>query len=302
MQEDGMKNFDFRQIYSRGITGRGITVAVLDTGIYPHEDFKKPENRIRYFRDFVNGREEMYDDNGHGTHVSGIIASAGKLSDGSGIGIAPETSIVALKVLDRSGSGKMTAMIQAIDWLLYHYREYGIRIVNISVGMPVKDMRNPENDIIVRKVEELWDAGLIVVVAAGNEGPKQYTITSPGVSKKVITVGAREDRTYVSRGKKRELRYSGCGPVPGTCVCKPDVVAPGSHILSCDNQPGGYKRRSGTSMATPVVSGVIALMLSEKPWLTNLDVKVRLMETSLDCGEPKSRQGWGVLNPEGLFG
>lgn len=302
MQTGGISNFDFRQIYSRGITGKGITAAVLDTGIYPHGDFMKPENRIRYFRDFVNGRKEVYDDNGHGTHVSGIIASAGKLSDGSGIGVAPEASIAALKVLDKNGSGKITAMIQAIDWLLHHYSEYGIRIVNISVGMPVKDMRNPEKDLIVRKVEELWDEGLIVIVAAGNEGPNQYTITSPGVSRKVITVGAQEEHTYVKRGTRKEVRYSGCGPVPGTCVCKPDVVAPGGHILSCDNQPGGYKRRSGTSMATPVVSGVIALMLSAEPWLTNLDVKVRLMETSLDCGEPKSRQGWGTLNPAGLFG
>lgn len=302
MQTDGMSNFDFRQIYSRGITGKGITAAVLDTGIYPHGDFLKPVNRIRCFHDFVNGRREAYDDNGHGTHVSGIIASAGTLADGIRIGVAPEASIAALKVLDRSGSGKMASMIRAIDWLLYHYEEYGIRIVNISVGTPVKDMRNPENDTMVRKVEELWDAGLIVVVAAGNEGPNQYTITSPGVSRKVITVGAREEHTYIRRGKKQEVRYSGCGPVPGTCVCKPDVVAPGSHILNCDNQAGKYKRRSGTSMATPVVSGVIALLLSAEPWLTNLDIKVRLMETSLDCGEPKNRQGWGVLNPAGLFG
>ena len=302
MQSDLMKGLNLRQIYSRGITGKGITAAVLDTGIYLHGDFVKPENRIRYFKDFVNGKKEMYDDNGHGTHVTGIIASAGRQPDGSRIGVAPEAAIVALKVLDRSGSGKMSAMIQAIDWLLQHHKEYDIRIVNISVGMPVKNAKNPENDMIVQKVEALWDEGLVVVVAAGNEGPAQYTITSPGVSKKVITVGAQEEHSYMKRGNKRETRYSGCGPVPGTCVCKPDVVAPAGHILSCDNQTGAYKRRSGTSMATPIVSGVIALLLSSEPWLTNFDIKVRLMETSLDCGQPKNRQGWGALNPAGLFG
>lgn len=294
--------FHLSQIYSRGITGKGIAAAVLDTGIYEHEDFRFPKNRICCFRDFINGKNMPYDDNGHGTHVSGIVASGGFGPGTKRIGIAPEAEIAALKVLDEKGSGKISTMMQAIDWLLQNYRRFGIRIVNISVGMPVKNWRDPQRDPLVQKVEELWDAGLTVVVAAGNEGPGQYTITSPGVSRKVITVGALEEGTSQKRGFGRMVHYSGCGPVPGTCVCKPDVIAPASDILSCDNHRDAYRRRSGTSMATPVVTGVIALLLSAQPWLTNLDVKIRLMETGIDCGISKNRQGWGMINPAGLLG
>lgn len=297
MRTDVNQFYNLSHIYSRGITGQGIATAVLDTGIYMHEDFMIPQNRICCFRDFINERTTVYDDNGHGTHVSGIIASAGRTSDGKIIGIAPETSIVACKVLDQNGNGKISTMLQAIDWILLHYQQYGIRIVNISVGMPVKNWNNPQKDILVQKVEQLWDEGLVVVVAAGNEGPGQYTITSPGVSRKVITVGALETAQKGRRGYGKKIQYSGCGPVPGTCVCKPDVVAPASFVLSCDNRRGAYKRRSGTSMATPIVSGVIALLLCAQPWLTNLDVKIRLMETGMDCGIPKNRQGWGAINP-----
>lgn len=301
MKADLENVWNLAQIYSRGITGKGIAAAVLDTGIYEHEDFRFPKNRICCFRDFVNDRSIPYDDNGHGTHVSGIIASSGFSPEGRRIGIAPEAEIAALKVLDNRGSGKISAMLHAIDWLLLNYRKYGIRIVNISVGMPVKDWKNPQKDVLVQKVEELWNEGLVVVVAAGNEGPGQYTITSPGVSRKVITVGALEDNFSWRKGFRRMIHYSGCGPVPGTCVCKPDVIAPAGSILSCDNHSGAYKRRSGTSMATPIVTGVIALLLSSQPWLTNLDVKIRLMETGIDCGIPKNRQGWGVINPAGLL-
>lgn len=299
MRTDWEEIFHLSHIYSRGITGKGVAVAVLDTGIYEHEDFRIAGNRICCFRDFVNGKEQPYDDNGHGTHVSGIIASGGFTPERGRIGIAPEASIAALKVLDHRGSGEISTMLRAIDWLLSSYQRYGIRIVNISVGMPVKNRENTQQDVLVQKVEELWNAGLVVVVAAGNEGPAQYTVTSPGVSRKVITVGALED--VKKRGYGRRGRYSGCGPVPGTCVRKPDVVAPASAVLSCDNYGRAYKRRSGTSMATPVVSGVIALLLSSQPWLTNLDVKIRLMETGIDCKIPKNQQGWGMINPLGLL-
>lgn len=283
---------ELRRIYSRGITGKGITTAVLDTGIYTHPDFFIPQNRILYFQDFVRNRRGPFDDNGHGTHVSGIIASGGHLGDGSGIGVAPESMIVMLKVLEKDGSGKIKNMIKGIEWILANYKKYGIRIVNISVGMQVKNIENPEDDILVKKVEELWNAGLIVIVAAGNDGPAPHTITSPGTSRKVITVGT---------GKEAGGEYSGQGPVTGTCICKPDIIAPAINILSCDNHGKNYKRRSGTSMATPIVSGTIALLLSNEPWLSNRDVKIRLMQSAIDCGMTKSRQGWGLINPEGML-
>ena len=161
---------ELRRIYSRGITGKGITTAVLDTGIYAHPDFFIPQNKILYFQDFVRNRRGPFDDNGHGTHVSGIIASGGRFGDGSGIGVAPESSIVMLKVLERDGSGKIKNMIKGMEWICLNHKKYGIRIVNISVGMPVKNVENPDEDILVKKVEELWNAGLVVAVAAGNDG------------------------------------------------------------------------------------------------------------------------------------
>lgn len=292
----GMTNvgslLELRRIYSRGITGKGITTAVLDTGIYAHPDFFIPRNKIVYFQDFVRNRKGPFDDNGHGTHVSGIIASGGRLGDGSGIGVAPESGIVMLKVLEKDGSGKIKNMLKGMEWILLNHEKYGIRIVNISVGMPVKNIENPEEEELVKKVEQLWNTGLVVVVAAGNDGPAPYTITSPGTSRKVITVGT---------GKEAGGDYSGQGPVPGTCVCKPDIIAPAINILSCDNHGKNYKKRSGTSMATPIVSGTVALLLSNEPWLSNRDVKIRLMQSALDCGMAKSRQGWGLLNPEGIL-
>ena len=109
---------------------------------------------------------------------------------------------------------------------------------------------------------------------------------------KVITVGT---------GTEAGGEYSGQGPVLGSCVCKPDIIAPATNILSCDNHGKSYKKRSGTSMATPIVSGTIALLLSNEPWLSNRDVKIRLMQNAVDCGMAKSRQGWGLLNPEGML-
>ena len=259
---------ELRRIYSRGITGKGITTAVLDTGIYAHPDFFIPQNKILYFQDFVRNRRGPFDDNGHGTHVSGIIASGGRFGDGSGIGVAPESSIVMLKVLERDGSGKIKNMIKGMEWICLNHKKYGIRIVNISVGMPVKNVENPDEDILVKK------------------------ITSPGTSRKVITVGT---------GTEAGGEYSGQGPVLGSCVCKPDIIAPATNILSCDNHGKSYKKRSGTSMATPIVSGTIALLLSNEPWLSNRDVKIRLMQNAVDCGMAKSRQGWGLLNPEGML-
>lgn len=284
------------RIHSRGIIGKGISVAVLDTGIYPHRDFRLPENRVRGFRDYVNHRTMPYDDNGHGTHVCGIIASAGRYG-GQRIGVAPGASLVGVKVLNRDGGGRTQAMMDAMDWLLFYGRSLGVRLINISVGMKLEKGKDPEEEPLVRKVEELWDSGMIVVAAAGNEGPAPGTVTSPGISRKIITVGALEQE----RQENGKTRFSGCGPVPGTCVCKPDVVAPAVGILSCDNKPGAYVRRSGTSMAAPIVTGVLALLLSDQPWLSNRDVKIRLMETGIDCGMPKNQQGWGMVNVEKIF-
>lgn len=272
-------------------TGKGIGVAVLDTGCFPHEDFG---HRIATFNDIAQKQKRIYDDNGHGTHVCGIIGGDGTASGGLYAGIAPGCHLIPVKVLDRRGNGYASDVLAGLRWIRENRTVYNIRIINISVGSFSR--RNMgENSALVRGVNEAWDDGLIVVVAAGNMGPKRGTITTPGISRKVITVGCSDDHQEVNVMGNRMVDYSGRGPT-GSCICKPDIVAPGASIISCSNHPGKYTTKSGTSMATPLVSGALALLLEKHPELNNRDVKLRLMERSTDIGLPKNQQGWGMLD------
>lgn len=288
-------------IIKKKYLGGGITVAVLDTGISPHPDFR---NKILVFKDFVNGQEILYDDNGHGTHVCGVVGGTGASSKGEYAGMAPDCSLIVLKVLDNKGNGSVEQVMEAFRWILENQKKYQIRIVNISVGMQAQsDIR--EEQRLVNGVEALWDAGMVVVAAAGNLGPKEGTITTPGVSKKIITVGSSNDHYYINDGGKKRKDYSSRGPT-NECVCKPDVVAPGSYISSCNaryasekNMP--YITKSGTSMATPIVSGAIAVLLSKYPDMSNMEVKLRLRERSSDLGVEQNQQGWGRLNVKKLL-
>lgn len=212
--------------------------------------------------------------------------------------MAPGVSLVAVKVLDQKGNGFASDVLAGLGWIREHKDEYNIRIVNISVGSLSRwDMT--ENSVLVRGVDAAWDAGLVVVVAAGNHGPGRMTITTPGISRKVITVGCSDDYKEVDVMGNRMVDYSGRGPTMA-CVCKPDIVAPGSGIVSCSNQPARYMTKSGTSMSTPLVSGAIALLLERYPGMTNKEVKLRLMERAVDLGMPHNQQGWGMLDAEKL--
>ena len=267
-------------------TGKGIGVAILDTGIYPHIDF---DSRICAFADFIAHKKVPYDDNGHGTCVAGILAGSGRASMGKYKGMAPGSRISALKVLDRFGNGNKEDVLQAFRWILQNRERYRIRIVNISVGTTYRT-RN-DQDVLVQGVERLWDEGLVVVAAAGNQGPRAGSVTAPGSSRKIITVGSSDLLTG-------RTAISGRGPT-FECVCKPDLVAPGNHVLAC--APGadnGYGVKSGTSMSTPLVAGAAALMLEKNPELTNVQIKMKLKESARDMGLPKNQQGWGELDLE----
>lgn len=274
-------------------TGKGITIAFLDTGICPHPDL---QNRILAFRDFRNGRTSPYDDSGHGTHVAGICCGNGKLSGGRYTGIAPKAQIVAAKVLDGEGNGSREHVIESVRWILANRRKYHIRILNVSVGAVNK--RDERDMALVSCMEEAWDAGIIVVVAAGNMGPETGSVTVPGNSRKVITVGAYDDCTFPNGC------YSGRGPT-SECICKPEITAPGSSIRSCSGMyyhtGQRYCMKSGTSMAAPVVSGAIALLLEQEPHLTNVEVKMRLKSCAKDMRMSKFRQGWGAVDINSLL-
>ena len=273
-----------------GYTGRDVGVCVLDTGIFPHIDFT---GRIRAFHDFIGHRVRPYDDNSHGTHVCGIIGGDGRASEGKIRGVAPGCNLIVLKVLDRMGNGRKEDVLHAFRWILENWRYYGIRVVNISVGTTCRTYE--DHKVLIDGVERLWDEGLVVVAAAGNQGPRPGSVTAPGSSRKIITVGSSDllrGRTAISgRGTTFE------------CVCKPELVAPGHHVLAC--APGtdsGYGIKSGTSMSTPLVSGAVALMLEKNPALTNVQIKMKLKESARDMGLPKNQQGWGELNLKQFMG
>ena len=271
------------------ITGKGVVCAVLDTGITQHPDLI---GRIVGWKDCVQGKKTIYDDNGHGTHVAGILAGNGKSGRGLYSGMAPEAQIFAVKVLNQRGGGKIRDVINGIRYVLLKQKEMKIRIVNISIGtLPHK--KDPEDELFLFWVERLWDAGLVVVTAAGNKGPKEGSVTIPGNSRKVITVGADEEL-----GKK----YSGCGPT-GDCIKKPDLAVPGNRIYSCNylypvRSPYAYIPKTGTSMATPVVSGAAALVLQKYPDMCNLELKYRLWNSCEKGRYYDQRQGHGNLHVE----
>lgn len=280
-------------IVKRRYLGQGITTAVLDTGIILHPDF---DRRIIEFKDFVNHKKEIYDDSGHGTHVAGILGGSGMLSGGTYAGMAPQVKFVIAKVLDKDGNGSVTAVLDGIEWILGLTQKQKIHIVNISVGTH-PGLNTEEEKKLIRGVELLWDMGITVVVSAGNYGPKERTVAAPGSSRKVITVGAVDipERNGVG---KRCWDYSGRGPTDG-CVVKPDLVVPGTYITSCNGEYTNrwkrpYTEKSGTSMATPLVSGAAACLLSKYQDMTNVEVKLRFRNSCVPYD--KEGSGWGLLN------
>lgn len=276
--------------HKMGYIGSGITVAVMDTGIVGHPDFS---HRIVDFLDFTSKKKGMYDDNGHGTHVSGIIGGSGFLSRGRYVGMAPGCSLIMLKVLDRLGNGNTSQVLSALKWIINYREKYQIRILNISVGM-LTSAKKEERSRLIAAVEEVWDNGIVVIAAAGNNGPASGSITIPGMCRSVITVGSSDDDVQTVRKPGLTKGYSGRGPTE-SCVVKPELLAPGTEVVSCS--PGmSYEAKSGTSMATPVVAGAVALLLSKYPYLTPAQVKLRLYETAVDMGKEKNVQGWGRID------
>ncbi len=282
---------------------KGITIAMLDTGMSAHPDF---DHRVIAFQDFVNQKTAMYDDSGHGTHVAGCLCGSGRVSGGRYKGIAPYSNLVVGKVLDYMGDGNIENMAAGIEWILDLQHQYNIRILNISIGMG-ENAEKERMERLVELVDHAWDRGIIVVCAAGNMGPAPMTISPLGARKKVITVGCHEGGYFGNREHLCE-NYSSRGPSP-YAMKKPDVVAPGTDIVSCNvkiERRGRYYRnayiaKSGTSMATPIVSGGIALLLQKYPFYTNEQAKQKLLYTSRDLNEPWNKQGWGMIQIDRLL-
>jgi serine protease AprX len=277
-----------------------VTVAMIDSGVALHPEIQTMVAAV----DFVGTYDPLFapggsvDPDGHGTHVAGIIVGNGSHSDQAQFaGIAPQASLVSLRVLDDVGRGSTSTMLAALQWVLDHKNQYGIRVLNLSLGHPVYEA--PEVDPLVQAVDALWDAGIVVVCAAGNSGRDGHgTVSSPCNSRKVITVGALNDRKTLDLNDDTVTTYSGRGPSRVNLVAKPDIIAPGNRIVSTrsagsyldllypanrvagdSGQPGVFEHfeLSGTSMAAPFVAGAAALMLEQEPSLNPGTVKARLM-------------------------
>jgi len=284
------------KVLQQGIAGRGVTVAILDSGIAPDADLVQPTNRILASVNFADTRLTS-DPGGHGTHVAGIVAGNGSRSGGEFIGIAPQANVVDVRVLGSTGSGRLSSVIRGIEWVLAHRTAYNIRVINLSFGAPANLPYRA--DPMSAAVEIAWRRGLVVVAASGNGGPQRDTVVTPGIDPYVITVGATDDRGTLSRGDDMLAWFSAWGSPDSNA--KPDLVAPGRRLVSL-RVPGStldilfpervvvaqngatYFRLTGTSMATGVVSGAAALLLQRRPNLTPDQVKALLVGTTQPYG------------------
>lgn len=255
--------------YRQRITGEGVHVAVLDTGAFPHLAIK---SRIVEFKDYQHQKTELYDDNGHGTHILGIVG--GNLMKYGFHGVAPGCLFHVYKILNENGSGKIQILTDVLWDIIANLPKTKIRIINISIGV-AEHLATEDYLKLNYAIDEAWKRGIVIVAAAGNNGPGENTVTLPGINKRVITVGCSDDRTKgVIGGLKRG--YSGVGPT-SDCVVKPEVLVPGTNIRSCGIQsPNAFSIKSGTSMAAPVVTGMIALLLEKYPRMTPDEVKLKI--------------------------
>lgn len=273
--------------------GKAPAIAVMDSGVFPHGDLN---GRIVAFNDVLGKQVSLYDDNGHGTHICGIIGGSGKYCNGKILGVSGRCPIVVVKVLDMEGNGKVEDVLKGCRYIIKNKDKYNIKIVNISMGAEVV-CGDPEMEKLLEGVEELWEKGLVVMVAGGNNGPRERSITAPGNSKKVITVGSSDDDI---KGIVKNKNYSGRGPTCD-CIIKPDIVTVGSNIWGLKNSINGYMKRSGTSMATAVATAAIGVYM-QRYSLTPKEIKKLLIDSAIDIKKPLEVQGNGQLNIERLFG
>lgn len=274
-------------LHNEGYDGDGVTIAIVDTGIYPHTDLS---GRIIGFKDFVNGRTAAYDDHGHGTHLAGCAAGAGATYRG----IAPHAKLVGVKVLTNTGSGTTSTIISGINWVVTYKATYNIKVLSLSLGGTIT--QSSTIDPLCSAVRSAWNAGLVVCVAAGNSGPNSSTISTPGNEPLVITVGATDDHNTPSISDDTLASFSSRGPTAIDGWAKPDLLAPGVNIISLKNATTGYVSMSGTSIATPMIAGVAACYLEANPTSSPATVKSNMKASCASLGYSVYAQGSGLIN------
>jgi serine protease AprX len=313
-----------------GLDGRGAAIALIDTGVQSHVDFKRPKGYPQPIEVEIVGRESgMADYYGHGTHVAGILngsgyASSDSLSFRTFRGLAPGAQLISVRALQPDGTGTTSDIIRGIDWVVQNRQTYKIRVLNLSLGHPVYE--SYKDDPLCRAAAQAVNQGIVVVAAAGNDGTAGTgfgTITSPANDPSVITVGAMQDFNTVTTIDDVLAGYSSKGPTLVDFVAKPDLVAPGTWIVSAratasyidkmhhdlvlkvgeyrnDTRyaasDGVYLTMAGTSMAAPMVAATAALMIQKEPGLNPATVKARLMRSAVKDDRLVFETGAGYLD------
>jgi serine protease AprX len=306
-----------------GVDGSGVGVATIDSGVNAtHDDLAT--GHIVHWADFVTHQPVAYDDYGHGTHVAGIIAGTGADSTGARRGIAPGADLVVLKALDGTGNGRVSDVIDAVDYAIANRDRFNIKVINLSVAAGVYE--SCYTDPLAQAALRATRAGIVVIAAAGNLGlqpngqPQYGSIAAPGNAPWVLTVGASDDRGTADRRDDVVAGFSSRGPAAIDGTPKPDVIAPGVGIESTADpgstlfsiQPRGrvwgtartvsqpYLRLSGTSMAAPAVTATVALMVQTSARLTPNEIKAIIQFTADPrAGVDQFTQGSGLLNVRG---
>ncbi len=300
------------------VCGRGVGVAVIDSGVFAHPDLA---GRIVATVDFTGATvtttttvSALGDPGGHGTHVAGLIAGDGTASGGAYTGVAPCANIVDVRVIDATGNSNVGIILRGIQWVLANKNTYNIKVANMSFG--ATQSGSYKTDPLGTAAQILTFAGITTIVSAGNSGPTYQTITSPASDPFVITVGALDDNATATLADDLMATFSARGRTKFDNLSKPDLVAPGRKMVSLLSPgstipslypdrlvtaPGAltpqYLRLSGTSMAAPVVAGVVALMAERNSTLKPSQVKNRLKKSTkaLSFGGAQDK-GTGLVN------
>ena len=290
--------------------GQGIGVAIVDSGINPNGDLytvmgvNRQVANIRFNSDYNQNSSDGY---GHGTHVSSVVGGDGSESGGKYIGVAPMVNIINVKISNDDGSATTSSVVQGLQWVLENRAQYNIRVVNLSLNGTVPESYHASP--LDAAVEILWFNKIVVVTSAGNQG--SAAIYPPANDPFIITVGATDDKGTSSLSDDTIASFSAYGTTSGN-IQKPDLVAPGKNIIArlvntnmgmANAHPsnvisGSYFKMSGTSVAAPVVSGAVALLLQDEPNLSPDQVKYRLMATANKSwpGYNAARAGAGYLD------
>jgi serine protease AprX len=303
--DDFLQQTGATKLWTQGDTGAGVNVAVLDTGIDPLQDFS---GRLVGGVDLTGAGQPFVDSYGHGTFVAGLIAGNGASSKGKYGGEAPGAGLVSVKVAGANGVTDLATVIAGVDWVIEHAASLNIRVLNMSLGFePFESTTlNPLDEV----VQQAWDSGIVVVASAGNAGPFNGTILSPGDDPMIITAGSVDDLGQTTVANDTMSPFSSVGPTDPDGWFKPDLVAPGRSVVSL-MAPGSTLAAAnpqavvgnssfvgtGTSFSAAITSGAAALILADDPNDTPDQVKAAMLATTAPgpVGSPFV-DGHGVLN------